>query len=60
MDLRQTLGVDLAVIQAPMAGVQLSALAIAVCEAGGLGSLPCAVLDPAAIRREIAAIRAAT
>jgi nitronate monooxygenase len=60
MNLRQTLGVDLAVIQAPMAGVQLSALAIAVCEAGGLGSLPCAVLDPAAIRREIAAIRAAT
>lgn len=60
MELRQTLGVDLAVIQAPMAGVQLSALAIAVCNAGGLGSLPCAMLDGAAIRAEIAAIRAAT
>ena len=54
------LGVDLPVIQAPMAGVQVSALTIAVCQAGGLGSLPCALLDPAAIRREIAAIRAAT
>jgi nitronate monooxygenase len=49
----------LPVIQAPMAGVQDSALAIAVSAAGGLGSLPCALLDEAAIRREIAAIRAA-
>ena len=45
MDLRASLGIDLPVIQAPMAGVQGSALAIAVCGAGGLGSLPCAVLD---------------
>ncbi len=60
MDLRRAFGVELAVIQAPMAGVQLSALAIAVCNAGGLGSLPCAMLDGAAIRAEIAAIRAAT
>lgn len=60
MELRFALGVDLPVIQAPMAGVQGSALAIAVCRAGGLGSLPCAMLDAAAIRSEIAAIRAAT
>jgi len=59
MDLRELLGVELPVIQAPMAGAHLSALAIAVCEAGGLGSLPCAMLDAAGIRREIAAIRAA-
>jgi len=59
MDLRESLGVELPVIQAPMAGAHLSALAIAVCEAGGLGSLPCAMLDAAGIRREIAAIRAA-
>src|SRR5204862_1646846 len=32
----------------------------AVSEAGGLGSLPCAMLDPAGIRRELAAIRART
>jgi len=59
MELHRTLGVELPVIQAPMAGAQLSALTIAVCQAGGLGSLPCAMLDAAAIRREIGAIRAA-
>ena len=30
-----------------MAGVQDEALAVAVCNAGGLGSMPCALLDPA-------------
>jgi nitronate monooxygenase len=59
MDLRRALGVELPVIQAPMAGAQASALAIAVSAAGGLGSLPCAMLDGAAIRREIGAIRGA-
>lgn len=39
------LDADLPVIQAPMAGVQDEALAIAVSEAGGLGSMPCAMLD---------------
>jgi len=39
------LGSELPLIQAPMAGVQLSALTIAVCKAGGLGSLPCAMLS---------------
>jgi len=43
-----------------MAGVQGSALAIAVCEAGGLGSLPMAMLSPGEMRAEIAAVRAAT
>jgi nitronate monooxygenase len=51
---------ELPIIQAPMAGVQTSALAIAVCNAGGLGSLPCALLSPAQIRDEISKIRAAT
>jgi nitronate monooxygenase len=60
MELHRSIGVELPVIQAPMAGVQLSALAIAVSNAGGLGSLPCAMLDAAGIRREIAALRAAT
>jgi nitronate monooxygenase len=58
--LQQRLGIELPVIQAPMAGVQGSALAIAVSSAGGLGSLPCAMLDAAAIRRETDAIRAAS
>ena len=43
MTLRQLLGTELPIIQAPMAGVQGSALAVAVCNAGGLGSLPCAM-----------------
>jgi len=47
-------------IQAPIAGVQGSALAIAVSNAGGLGFLPCAMLAPDAIRRELTAIEAAT
>ncbi len=41
--------IDKPIIQAPMAGVQGSALAIAVSEAGGLGSLPCAMLSPEAL-----------
>ena len=54
------LGTALPLIQAPMAGAQGSRLAIAVCKAGGLGSLPAAMLSPEALRRELLAIRAAT
>jgi nitronate monooxygenase len=60
MKLGELLGTELPVIQAPMAGAQGSALAIAVCNAGGLGSLPCAMLGLDAIRGELAAIAAAT
>jgi nitronate monooxygenase len=52
------LGIELPIIQAPMAGSQGSALAIAVSRVGGLGSLPCAMLGVDAIRTEVAAIRA--
>ena len=58
MTLRQLLGVGLPIIQAPMAGVQGSALAIAVSNAGGLGSLPCAMLGLDTMRNELAAITA--
>ena len=58
--LTELLGIDLPVIQAPMAGVQLGAMAIAVSEAGGLGSLPAAMLGDDALRKELSAIRAAT
>lgn len=58
--LRRLLGIELPVIQAPMAGVQLSALAIAVSNAGGLGSLPCAMLPPEAMRKELEALRDGT
>ncbi len=50
----------LPIIQAPMAGVQGSALTVAVSNAGGLGSLPCAMLSPEAIRDELLTITAQT
>lgn len=58
--LTDLLGIRHPVIQAPMAGVQLGALAAAVSAAGGLGSLPCAMVSPEAMRKELEAIRAGT
>jgi nitronate monooxygenase len=60
MNLQTLVGVELPIIQAPMAGVQGSALAVAVSNAGGLGSLPCSMLSPDALRKELLAIRAQT
>ena len=45
-------------MQAPMAGPSLHELAIAVANAGGLGSLPFALLSEAQVRSELAQIRA--
>jgi nitronate monooxygenase len=56
MTLQSLLGIELPIVQAPMAGVQGGALAIAVCSAGGLGSLPCAMLGMDAMRNELAAV----
>jgi nitronate monooxygenase len=47
-------------IQAPMASAQGPELAIAVCRAGGLGSLPAAMLTPDRLREQIAAVRTET
>jgi nitronate monooxygenase len=47
-------------IQAPMAGAQGPELAIAVCNAGGLGSLPAAMLTPDRLREQIALVRRET
>ncbi len=58
--LQTLLGIELPIIQAPMAGVQDSRLAVAVSNAGGLGSLPCAMLSPDAMRQEMAYIAAQT
>jgi nitronate monooxygenase len=58
--LQALLGIELPIIQAPMAGVQDSRLAVAVSNAGGLGSLPCAMLNPDAMRTELAHIAAHT
>lgn len=60
MSFKDLLGTDLPIIQAPMAGSQGSALAIAVSNAGGLGSQPCAMITPDQIRKELQAITAAT
>ena len=53
-------GTELPIIQAPMAGVQDSALTIAVSNAGGLGSLPCAMLRPGELRAELKSIKSQT
>lgn len=58
--LQALLGIELPIVQAPMAGVQGHALAVAVSNAGGLGSLPAAMLAPDALQRELEAIRAQT
>jgi nitronate monooxygenase len=57
---KSLLGTQLPIIQAPMAGSQGHALAIAVSNAGGLGSLPSALLGTEALRKELEAIRAQT
>ncbi len=60
MKITELLGIELPVIQAPMAGAQLSAMAVAVSNAGGLGSLGCATLGIDAMHNELAAIAAQT
>ena len=54
------LHVELPIVVAPMANYAGLDLAVAVAEAGGLGSLPCAALDPGQIRSEVAAFRSRT
>jgi nitronate monooxygenase len=60
VSLRELLGIDLPIIQAPMAGVQGVALAASTSSAGGLGSLPCALLDLDELRDELTTLRAWT
>jgi len=60
MMINELLGTRLPIVQAPMAGVQLGDLVVAVSEAGGLGSLPCAMLSVDDMRRELALIRSRT
>ena len=58
--LQKLFGIDLPLIQAPMAGVQGAKLAIAVSNAGGLGSLPCAMLTLDAMKKELGEFKAHT
>jgi nitronate monooxygenase len=57
--LTELLGIEVPIVQAPMAGSSGAPLAIAVAAAGGLGSLPCAMLDADGIRTEVARFREA-
>jgi nitronate monooxygenase len=60
MTIERLLGIQSPLIQAPMAGSQDSRLALAVAEAGGLGSVPSALMSPDQLVEEIAAFRRAT
>jgi nitronate monooxygenase len=53
-------GIDLPILQAPMAGVSTPEMAIAVSEAGGLGALACAQLSVEQARTDLAIIRQGT
>jgi nitronate monooxygenase len=53
-------GIELPIIQAPMAGSAFSDMVVAVSEAGGLGSLACALLSVELARRELETIRRKT
>ena len=52
-------GIELPIIQAPMANFSTTEMAIGAALAGGLGSLPCASLNAEQIRSATATIRAA-
>jgi nitronate monooxygenase len=56
---QNSVGIKLPIIQAPMAGIQGGAMAAAVANAGGLGSIPCAMLSPDGIVKEIEAFKSA-
>jgi nitronate monooxygenase len=58
--LLELFGVALPIVQAPMANSSGIDMAVAVAEAGGLGSLPCAGLSDDKIREGFAAIRSRT
>ncbi|MFJ7316519.1 NAD(P)H-dependent flavin oxidoreductase [Pseudomonas sp. NPDC098747] len=53
----ELLGIQLPIIQGPMAGATPSSMVIAVCNAGGLGSMPAALLTLEQLREELKTIR---
>jgi nitronate monooxygenase len=54
------LSIQLPIVQAPMAGAMDWELAVAVAEAGGLGSLPCGMISAPQIREQMGKVRART
>jgi nitronate monooxygenase len=59
-ELTRLFGIELPIIQAPMAGATTLAMVIEVSNAGGLGSLPSAMYSAAQLRAVLAEIRAGT
>lgn len=55
--IQELFGIEIPIIQAPMAGPCHYEMVIEVSEAGGLGSLPCATLTPEQVRTELGLIR---
>jgi nitronate monooxygenase len=60
VNLATLLNISAPLIQAPLAGVQDSALAVAVSNAGALGSLPCAMLSLDQLREQLQLLQAQT
>jgi nitronate monooxygenase len=58
--LMDLLNIKSPIVQAPMAGANGSAMVIETCKAGGLGSLPCAMLSVEKMHAEIGIIRQQT
>ncbi|MGQ0532153.1 MAG: NAD(P)H-dependent flavin oxidoreductase [Caulobacteraceae bacterium] len=58
--LQQIFGIEHPVIQAPMAGASTPAMAVAVANAGGMGSLGCAMMTPDEVRDAATEIAAST
>jgi nitronate monooxygenase len=58
--LSERLALEVPIFQAPMASVTTPALAAAVSNAGSLGALGCAYMQPDVMRRDVAALRALT
>ena len=53
-------GIEHPIIQAPMAGAVSPQMAIAAAEAGGLGSIPAAMLTPETLRTELQVVKQGT
>ena len=51
-------GIALPIVQAPMANSSTPQMALAVAQAGGLGSIPCAAITPDQARAAVALVRA--
>ena len=58
--LLELFGIEVPIVQAPMAGAMDWELAAAAAQAGALGSLPCAMLDADQVREQTGKIRART